>query len=611
MKSKLLIIASHLSTGGAPQFTLNKIELLKDDYDIWCIEYDFLSPHFVVQRNKIIDLLGDKFISLGDNKFKIKQLIDDIKPDIISIEELSESFMDLQIVKDIYTESRQYKIIETTHSSHNQSHIKIFLPDKFTFVSKYSQDMYNHLGVESCVIEYPIDKKVRNKEESQRKLNLDPNYTHVLNVGLFTEGKNQGYAFEIARKVIDKKIKFHFVGNLAGNFQHYWEPILKDKPENCEIWGEKDNVQDFIEACDVFLFTSRFELNPLVIKETLCYDIPILMFNLHTYGGTYDKNKNVYFLNGNVESDSNLLLQSTTKKQRGYVLYTNKKYFDITKKCAESIRTFSDLPILVYQLDFFEKIDIKETTPIMWKCELNESDEMYIPKDSNFYINRANSDIYKLLIQRPLIVKDALDKYLLTATYVDSDSVATKYVDNIFDLYNKNLNYPHFVEGVYDYLFFNGRGGAESKEDLSTTLEHPACELFSVNQKIRERYRQTGYFVSSQKSIPFLEEWYDMCTHPEVLDKNEWYAPYNEETIANVLLWKKGIIDGLPSIYSNGNLETIDKIFNEIGFNGNIQLFDNWLRIPDIKENLLFIHGEKNIETMDKMIKKLKEINDI
>ena len=31
MKNKMLIIASHLSTGGAPQFTLNRIELLKDD----------------------------------------------------------------------------------------------------------------------------------------------------------------------------------------------------------------------------------------------------------------------------------------------------------------------------------------------------------------------------------------------------------------------------------------------------------------------------------------------------------------------------------------------------------------------------------------------------
>jgi hypothetical protein len=605
---KLLIIASHLSTGGAPQFTLNKIELLKDKYEIYCVEYDFLSPDFVVQRNRIINLLGDNFISLGEDKFRLINIIEEIKPDIITIEEICESFIDLKIIKEIYNHKREYKIIETTHSSHDQSNLKKYLPDKFTFVSEYSLNIYKHLGVESCIIEYPIDKKVRNKLESQKKLGLNPEYKHILNVGLFTQGKNQGYAFEIARQLIDEKIIFHFVGNQAGNFKEYWEPIMKTKPDNCIIWGEKDNVNEFIEACDSFLFTSRFELNPLVIKEVLCYDIPILMFNLHTYCSSYDKNENVYFLSGDLEKDKDLLISSISKEKKGYVMYTNKKYFEITKKCVKSIRTFSEIPIYVYLLGFKESIDIENVHTINWECELKESSDMYMEKGSNFFINRSNSEIYQLLIQRPLIVKDVLEKYVNTTAYIDSDSIASRWCDNIFNYYNKNLNYPFFVEGVYDYLFLNGRGGAETKENLTTTLEHPSCELFFVNQKIRERYRQTGYFVAGQNTISFLKEWYEMCTHPEVLKNNEWFAPYHEETIANVLLWKKEILEGLPCIYSNGTLETIDKIFNDIGFNGFNQLFDNWLRIPTSKENLLFIHGEKNLETMDKMIEKFKTI---
>ena len=57
---KLLLITPHLSTGGAPQFILNRIELLKDTYDVYCVEYDFLSPDFVVQRNKIIEILSKR-----------------------------------------------------------------------------------------------------------------------------------------------------------------------------------------------------------------------------------------------------------------------------------------------------------------------------------------------------------------------------------------------------------------------------------------------------------------------------------------------------------------------------------------------------------------------
>ena len=64
----MLFISPHLSTGGAPQFTLSKIEILKDSYDILCVEKDFIAPEYVVQRNKISEILGDKFISLGEDK---------------------------------------------------------------------------------------------------------------------------------------------------------------------------------------------------------------------------------------------------------------------------------------------------------------------------------------------------------------------------------------------------------------------------------------------------------------------------------------------------------------------------------------------------------------
>jgi glycosyltransferase involved in cell wall biosynthesis len=604
MKSKLLIIASHLSTGGAPQFTLNKIELLLDIYDVYCVEYDFFSPDFVVQRNKIIEILDDKFIPLYDDKNKLIDILNELKPDIISIEEISETFMSENLMKEIWRDNRTWKIIETTHSSHDKSNLKRYFPDKFTFVSPYSLEMYKHLGIESTIIEYPIDTKERNKLESQNKLGLDTTKKHILNVGLFTSGKNQGYAFEIARKLPD--YEFHFVGNLAGNFQSYWGPILQNKPDNCIIWGERKDVSDFIEACDLFLFTSRFELNPLVIKEVLCYkDIPILMFNLHTYCGSYDTEKNCNFLTGDIDLDYQLVQTLTSK--RGYVLYANEKYSQIVEKCAESIRKWSNLPIYIYCLNFELNTSINNTFTINWKFESSESNNMYQVEDDNFYINRCNSDIYDILIQRPLIVKHCLENFLELVSYVDSDSIATKYVDRIFNFFPYRLNYPYFVEGVYDYLFLNGRGGAWSKEDLSTTLEHPASELFGANQKIRERYRQTGYFVCGRNCYDFLNEWIDMCFNSEVLSDKVKYAPYHEETLANVLLWKWGKIDGLPTIYTNGSEETYN-IIQKNGFIGTEQTFDNWIRIPGKKNNLLFFHGEKNIDKIDKMIKLIENL---
>jgi autotransporter strand-loop-strand O-heptosyltransferase len=300
-----------------------------------------------------------------------------------------------------------------------------------------------------------------------------------------------------------------------------------------------------------------------------------------------------------------------TKFGKSYVLYANEQYFDIVYCCIKSIRTFSNLPILVYLLDSDKKIEIENVTTINWNLSFVTDTEMYLNSLGNFYINRSNESIYKLLIQRPLIVKDALEKYSNVVAYVDCDSVATQFCDRIFDMYDSNLDYPYFVEGIYDYLHIDGRGGAESREDLSTTLEHHACELFGINQYVRQKYRQTGYFVAGQNTIDFLEEWYWMCIHPKILKNFGFYAPYHEETIANVLLWKYNRLDGLPYLYVNGGSEIVDKMYTEVQYEGPnvINHVGPWLRAPQDKETLLFFHGEKRIDKMEEMIVKIKNYN--
>ena len=114
---KLLIISPHFSTGGAPAVTLNKVELLKDSFELLVVEYSFLAWQFVVQRNKVIELLGENFKTLGDNKDELIQIIKDFQPDVISMEEFPEMFMASHIADAIYHKERSYKILETTHDS--------------------------------------------------------------------------------------------------------------------------------------------------------------------------------------------------------------------------------------------------------------------------------------------------------------------------------------------------------------------------------------------------------------------------------------------------------------------------------------------------------------
>jgi len=278
---------------------------------------------------------------------------------------------------------------------------------------------------------------------------------------------------------------------------------------------------------------------------------------------------------------------------RAYVIYGTESYRDTIEGCVASIRAHSNIAIFVYLLN--SNADVPGAITINWECDVEN------PAQGE-YIDRASSDIYKILIQRPAIVKDALS-LAKTVVYVDADSVATRYVDRMFDLFPEKSPHPYFTEGIYEWMIINGRGGVESRDNMSSSLEHPACELFGVNQYVRDKYRQTGYFVAGQWCIDFLDEWTWMCNHPKILQNPQYYAPYHEETIANVLLWKHSYLKGLPYIYMNGSLDRV----NDVEFVGYKNHIGHFVATPASADGLLFYHGEKNKDVMRKMVERQKE----
>jgi FkbM family methyltransferase len=316
---KILFIAPHLSTGGSPQVLVNKIELLKDNYRIKCVEWSWHGDAFVVQKNRIKNLIGpENLFMLGEDKTKVFDLINNFQPDIICIEEFCEYFIPEEINEKLFNPNRSYKIFETTHDSSIPVTNKRWFPDKFIFVSPFNAFRYSMYDIPYEIIEYPIDVVKPNKEWAQKELMLDPDWKHVVTVGLFTERKNQGYVFEMAKRLKDEKILFHFIGNQADNFRHYWEPLMKDKPDNCIVWGERSDVDTFLQASDLFLFPSKGdrnnkELNPIAIKEAIKYDLPMMMFNLDVYCGKYNNNSKIKFMTGDLTQDTNILLNMLDK----------------------------------------------------------------------------------------------------------------------------------------------------------------------------------------------------------------------------------------------------------------------------------------------------------
>jgi FkbM family methyltransferase len=311
---KVLYITPHLSTGGAPRYLLEKIKLLNDVCDIYCIEYsDITGGVLIVQRSEIARILGHKLITIGQNKMQVVDEIKRIAPDIIHFEEMPEYFCAYEVAEAIYNVNRTYKIFETSHDSSFNPDNKLFFPDKFLFVSEYQRQMMASVNVDSEVVEFPITyKKKSNRFTALKKLDLDPNLVHIINIGLFTARKNQKELIDYARKLTKLPVQFHFIGSLADNFKYYWEDAIKDLPPNCKIWGERSDVDNFYDAADFFFFASRGfehdkETSPLVIKECIGWNLPIFLYNLPVYCNMYNKYDNMMFLSLDKDVNINML----------------------------------------------------------------------------------------------------------------------------------------------------------------------------------------------------------------------------------------------------------------------------------------------------------------
>lgn len=409
MKTKLLFLAPHLSSGGMPSFLLKRIQLLNDYFEIFVVEYECLSDIYVVHRNRIKEIVKDKFYTLDKNKLELINIINKHKIEIIHIEHESEGF-DLNMISMLYNNDRSYRIIETCHNITFNPKTKLFIPDGFAFCTPYHLDTFRDINTYKEVIQYPIQVTIPNLKDkvyAKQTLGFKDDKKNVLNVGLWTKGKNQGEAIEIARNNPD--VDFHFVGNQAINFSDYWKPLMENLPENVKVWGERDDVDLFMKACDVFMFNSTFECNPLVLREAIGYQMPIYAHNLPQYCGMYDnyifpiedfgneieykylvKGENEIFIKESKQF-YNLILKSKMKKQKKETSYNfinhfvDGVYFEVVGNSHSNFRVqFSDnLGNILYKeiikCNSWIKLNRKYYTD--WNIKVWENDQLVHNED--------------------------------------------------------------------------------------------------------------------------------------------------------------------------------------------------------------------------------------
>ena len=482
---KLLYVAPHLSTGGLPQYLTKKLELLQGEFELYLVEWvDYTGGVLVVQKNRIQNLIDkDKFFTLGENKHELIDIISRVKPDIIHLEEIPEYFMDFEVASQVYNVDRDYAIVETSHDSSYDTTQKKFFPDKFIFVSEWQVQQYKDIDIPKTVAYYPIDYIERpNREEALISLGLDPNKKHILHVGLFTPRKNQKEFFEYAKFL--PEYEFHSVGNQADNFKHYWEPLMEDKPDNLTWWNERNDVERFYQAMDLFLFTSRGtntdkETMPLVIREAVSHQIPTLIYNLPVYLDYWDDFEGVDYLDfsdfgynckaiintlnkeHNINVENEVFIISTYPSQQSVV--------DATKECILAAKDSGRKVILTShypipkELQEIADYSITDPNNILTKHDFYKTSwadyeqfkaEIYLPGEENdvyhgpaVYTNYYNG----VSLAKTLGFKKA---YFLNYDYIPENP---EFIDSISLILNKKVAFTDvkdYPEGKVSSTFF-------------------------------------------------------------------------------------------------------------------------------------------------------------
>ena len=328
------------------------------------------------------------------------------------------------------------------------------------------------------------------------------------------------------------------------------------------------------------------------------------------------KNKSMLYINELLKKEYLNL------SDRVYITHVTKDYLDVAINLAKSLDIFSNIPLIIYcigledtdkeKFDKFTNVSIRNID-----LDIESKDDDYTYDGSgNFYINRSSSRIYKILSAKTIAMQMALEEGWQEVCYLDSDCLATPLVDELFDWSTNISDFPLATEGIHEYMVVieNGKQRGNPFEftwpiaDNKLSLEWPLMNFMQMLPEQRGRYRTTGIMLMNQNCLSFIKTWRELCfLLPKLVDTN-YYAPFHEETIYNVLSWKKEN-KGFPLCYINlgEGLESVKHLYSEEAKEGNLRWSDtdtsqNFYKIPDNKKYVKVLHGEKRPSEVDKIL---------
>jgi hypothetical protein len=311
-----------------------------------------------------------------------------------------------------------------------------------------------------------------------------------------------------------------------------------------------------------------------------------------------------------------------------YITHCNEKYLPIAYNLVKSIREFSDIPIIVYGIDVRKSSTyIFNTIPNVYveiiNLNLDDIKNYVYGNNGNFYVDRQDPTIFMTLSSKIYAMMHALESGWDEVCYLDSDCLATPLVDEIFDWSNLIENYPIGTKGIHDYMIIindgkqygNPYGFTWPVPDNKLSLEWPLMNIMSMLPEQRLTYSTTGIMLLNQQCKKFVDLWWETCKILPKITNIRKIAPFQEETVYNVLKWREGnLLFPLCYINISDGVNTVKDFYtNEHNADSLVEYDEkngekNFYKIPKSKRDVKVLHGEKLTSECDKIILYLKDL---
>jgi len=175
---------------------------------------------------------------------------------------------------------------------------------------------------------------------------------------------------------------------------------MKNKPNNLTWWGERKDVDNFYEAADLFLFTSKGnshdkETMPLVIREALSWQLPILIYNLEVYQNYFDNYPVTYLTNKeqNIKNIENIMkgfkiISEDVAQEKFNIWYDSSEQKVYTHYLGD--KDFSNFRVVIRDID-------SKTT--IWKYHPTHVNTWCVPSPKNIHNFEEDPDMGGFLIE--------------------------------------------------------------------------------------------------------------------------------------------------------------------------------------------------------------------